>query len=103
MQVVVIGRHLEVTPAIREYAEKKAEKLLKYYNRIQEIEVVLDVRANQHYVKMIVNAEHNNMFTANVTDDDLYASVDLVVDKLEKQLTRHKEKVRDRKRASKTE
>lgn len=101
MQVVVIGRHLEVTPAIREYAEKKAEKLLKYYSRIQEIEVVLDVRGPHHYVKMIVNAEHNNIFTAEMTDDDLYASIDLVIDKLEKQLTRHKEKMRDRKRSSK--
>jgi putative sigma-54 modulation protein len=103
VQVVITGRHLEVTPEIREYAEKKAEKLLKYYSRIQEIEVVLGLRGNQHNVKMIVNAEHGNIFTAEEAEDDLYAAVDLVIDKLEKQLTRHKEKVRDRKRAGKTD
>jgi putative sigma-54 modulation protein len=89
---------LDITSAVREYAEKKAGKLLRYYRRIQEIEVILEATGSQHSARMIVNAENNNMFVAEVTNEDLYASVDLVVDKLERQLTRHKEKTRDKKR-----
>lgn len=100
MNVVVTGRHLDVTAALKQYAEQKAEKLTKYYDRIQEIEVVFDGGKDSGKasvkVEMIVNAEHKNMFIAT-HEGDGYASVDECVGKLERQLSDHKKKVRNRK------
>jgi len=92
---------MEVTPALKSFAEQKATKLLKYYDRIQEIEVILDSGKDQGKdhtrVEMIVNAEHKNMFIAHHNDGDAYACIDMCVDKLERQLTDHKKKYRNRK------
>ena len=97
MIVTVASRHMEVTPALRTYAEQKAAKLLKYYDRIQEIEVVLDAGKDATTVEMIVNAEHNAMFIAHHDQGDAYACIDGCVDKLERQLSEHKKKFRNRK------
>lgn len=98
MIVTISGRHMEITPAIHKYAEEKALRLTKYYDLIQEIEVVLDTHADKTMkVEFIVNAEHKNMFIATVSGSDLYGCIDQVVHKLERQLTDHKEKHRNRK------
>ena len=97
MIVTVASRHMEVTPALKTFAETKATKLLKYYDRIQEIEVILDAGKDRTTVEIIVNAEHKNMFIAHHHDGDAYACIDGCVDKLERQLTDHKDKIRNRK------
>lgn len=97
MNVVVSSRHMDVTEAMKQYAEQKATKLLKYYDRIQEIEVVFDLSKDRTRVEMIVNAEHKNTFIAHHDEGDAYACVDGCVHKLERQLTDHKTKVRNRK------
>jgi putative sigma-54 modulation protein len=88
---------MEVTPPLKSYAEQKANKLTKYYDRIQEIEVVLDAAKDRTQVEMIVNAEHKNMFIARHDEGDAYACIDQCVDKLERQLSDHKKKIRNRK------
>ena len=97
MIVTISGRHMEVTPALKQYSEQKAGKLSKYFDRIQEIEVILDASKDSTRVEMIVNAEHKNLFVAHHDDPDAYAGVDGCVDKLERQLSDHKKKVRNRK------
>jgi putative sigma-54 modulation protein len=88
---------MDVTSPLKSYAEGKANKLTKYYDRIQEIEVVFDAAKDAMTVEMIVNAEHKNMFIARHTDGDAYACVDGCMDKLERQLSDHKKKIRNRK------
>jgi len=88
---------MDVTQPLKAYAEEKANKLTKFYDRIQEIEVVIDALKDSTKVEMIVNAEHNNRFVAHHDDGDAYACVDACVDKLERQLSEHKKKVRNRK------
>ena len=88
---------MDVSAPLKTYAEGKAGKLTKYYDRIQEIEVVFDAGKDTMTVEMIVNAEHRNMFIAHHAGSDAYACVDGCVDKLERQLTDHKEKFRNRK------
>ena len=97
MIVTVSSRHMEVTPPLKSYAETKAAKLTKYYDRIQEIEVIFDSGKTENRVEMIVHAEHKNMFIAHHDDADSYAGVDGCMDKLERQLSEHKKKVRNRK------
>lgn len=88
---------MDVTEALKSYAEHKTGKLTKYFDRIQEIEVVLDANKDGTRVEVIVNAEHNAMFIAHHDQGDAYAGIDGCVDKLERQLTDHKEKLRNRK------
>ena len=97
MVVTVASRHMEVTPALKAFAEQKANKLLKYYDRIQEIEVIFDNGKDQTRVEMIVNAEHKNLFVAHHDDGDAYAGIDGCIHKLERQLSEHKKKIRNRK------
>lgn len=97
VQILVTARHGEITEEVKEYASRKAEKLLKYYDKIQEIEVILDQDSSSPRVEIIVNAEHRNMFVASEVGEDYFAAIDLTVDKLSHQLTRHKDKHRNRK------
>ncbi len=88
---------MDVTAPLKEYAASKAGKLTRYYDRIQEIEVVIDNVKDVTRVEMIVNAEHKNMFVAHHDEGDAYACIDGCVDKLERQLSDHKKKIRNRK------
>jgi putative sigma-54 modulation protein len=97
VNVVVSGRHIEVTPAMKAHAEQKVLKLLKYFDRIQEIEVIFDSGKEGMTVEIIVNAEHKREFVAHHRDADSYACVDGCMDKLERQLSEYKKKVRNRK------
>lgn len=99
MVITVSGKHLEITPAIREYAEGKVAKLPRYYDRVTAIDVLAD-KSNHNgsvEVEIIVHVEKSAPFVVKVTFDDLYACIDQAVDKLERQLTDHKEKIRNRK------
>ena len=77
-------------------------RLLKYYDLIQEIEVVVEpAEKGQHHVEMIIDAEHKNMFVANSRCDIVEHCVDDCFHKLERQLTEHKAKHRNRKHPGK--
>jgi putative sigma-54 modulation protein len=98
MEITVSGRHLEITPAIREYASDKVAKLPRYFDRVQLISIVADKRENHTFeVEVFVDAEGHDRFVGKTIGPDLYAGIDACVDKLERQLTDHKEKVRQRK------
>jgi len=95
MQITVTGRHVEVPHEIREYTVKKSEKLLKYHDRIQSIEAIWDHEGDQVSLEVLVNAGSRNTFVSKELGSDGNALVDLVVEKLERQLTKHKSKIRD--------
>ena len=96
MNIMVKGRHMEVTDALREYVENKVVKLPKFYDNIQAIEVTLQVEADKPCVEIVVSARRKNIFVATHRADDMYACVDQCMHKLMQQLRRHKDKVRDR-------
>ncbi|MCP4247633.1 MAG: ribosome-associated translation inhibitor RaiA [bacterium] len=97
MQISVTGRHVNVTQEVKTYAEEKAGKLPRFYDRVQAIEVILDHEGDNFTVDMIVSAEGKNHFIAHEAGPDMFALIDLIVDKLERQLRRHKERFRNRK------
>ncbi|MBN2446700.1 MAG: ribosome-associated translation inhibitor RaiA [Phycisphaerae bacterium] len=97
MQVTVSGRHMAVSESVKVYCNEKAERLTRFYDRIQAIEVVLDGHSGLHTAEMIVHSEGTQPFVATEQHADLYAAIDLLIDKMERQLTRHKERMRNRK------
>jgi putative sigma-54 modulation protein len=97
VRFAVTGRHLEITEAMKQYAEEKATRLNRFYDRIQSIEVVVGKQGIRNRVEMVVTTDHKDTFVGQVDAGDCYEAIDLVVDKLESQLRRHKEKLRNRK------
>lgn len=98
MDITVSARHLDITPAIREYAKEKVGKLPKFYDSIQAIEVILDgTDSKQKRAEIVVNAEHNNRFVAHHSGEDLYGCIDQAFHKVQHQVTAHKERFRNRK------
>lgn len=82
---------------MREYAQGKAGKLARYYDRITSADVVCEQEASRYRVEMVVRADHKHTFVAHVDASDFYEAMDLLVDKMGRQLTDHKDKVRNRK------
>ncbi len=97
MQVTVSGRHMSVSESLKRYCLEKAQKLERFFNRIQAVDVVLDGQAGMHTAEIIVHADGNQPFVASERQEDVYAAIDILIDKMERQLTRHKEKLRNRK------
>lgn len=95
MQTEITARHTELTDAIGTYARRKLEKLPRYYDRVQRIELVIEPVRIGHQAECIVSVEHHENFVASREHEDLYAAIDLVVDTMARQLKDHKNKVRD--------
>lgn len=103
MQINVTGRHVQLTEDIKAYTEEKAGKLHRYYDRIHEIEVIFNHESEQFTAEMIVRADAGHPFVASDSGPDTFMLVDTVVEKLEKQLKRHKERLRNHKHDGKPE
>jgi putative sigma-54 modulation protein len=97
MDIKVSGRHMGVSDALKEYCAQKADRLPRFLDRVQSIEIVIDGKDGLHTVEMIVHSPGTAPFVATEQHADAYAAVDLLVDKLEEQLRRYKEKHRNRK------
>ncbi len=96
LQFSFSGRHVEVSPDVKAYAKKKLLKMPRYYDRIQAIEVVLDHESDNFSVEVIVSADGNPIVARDV-GPDTFALIDIVADKVERQLVKHKERFRNRK------
>jgi putative sigma-54 modulation protein len=98
MQTVISGKHFVVTPAIEEYIRKKAERIRKHFDRVQAIYVVCEKEPKGYHVEVRTDVEHHEDFVANAREEDLYACVDVAVDRATRQITDHKDRVRDHKK-----
>ena len=100
MLFTITGKHIEITEAIRSHAEEKTSKLPKYYNSINQIEVIIDgSQGSNTSVEIIARAEHSKVFIVTETGEDAYQCIDVAVHKLERQLRRKKGRERDNKRS----
>jgi len=100
MRIDVIGKQMDVTEAIRQYADQKAAKLVKHYDGVQQITLRLeaDPRKKGFRAEVIADVEHHDDFVAETHHEDLYAAIDEATDKVARQLTGFKEKLKQNKR-----
>jgi putative sigma-54 modulation protein len=98
-QILITGRHVDVTPAMKEYAREKAGKIAKIHERLTTIEVTLDVEHHKAHrsfvVEIVAHAERGARLVGKIESPDLYAGVDLAEDKVVQQLVRHKDRLVD--------
>ena len=87
---------MAMTTAMRQYAQEKAEKLPRYYDGLRSVNVTLDMEAGLFAVEMVASGKRKRVFVAHHRGDDMYACVDQCCHKLDEQIRRHKDRVRDR-------
>jgi putative sigma-54 modulation protein len=90
------GRNVDITPALREFAEEKLAKLDKLLDGELDIHVVLGIEKHRHYAEIQVKSRVG-VFAGKEETSDLYASIGEVADKLERQVLKNKEKMKDHK------
>jgi putative sigma-54 modulation protein len=93
MQITISGHHVEVTPALREYVLAKLDRLQRHFDQITNTDVTLIVEKLVQKAEATVHVAGADIF-ANAESEDMYAAIDLLVDKLDRQLIKHKEKMR---------
>ncbi len=98
MQIKISARHGHLSEASQEFIRDKAEKLLHFFERLTMIEVTVDLQKDIKEVKFVIQAEHKHDIVARSEHHDLLAAVDLVIDKVEAELRRYKEKIQDHRR-----
>ena len=92
MRVNVTFRHMENTDALRQYAEEKLQRIKKYLYTPADTSVVLSVEKHRHIAEVIINAEKMTIKGKEATDD-MYSAIDNVIEKIEKQAKKHKDKM----------
>lgn len=92
MLVTVKGKNVEVTDALKRYAEKKIQKLEKYFRDIKQAQVTQSVQRNWHIIEVQLEGD-GVLLRGEERSDDMYASIDQVVEKLEKRVKRFKGKL----------
>jgi len=102
VQIKISARHGHLHEATQEYIREKAGKLTHFFQRLMMIEVVVDLKEEEKLVEFLVSAEHKHDFVASERNQDILAAVDLVLDKLERQVRRYKEKIMDHRRTPAT-
>jgi len=99
VQIQISTRHGHVSDATQEKVRGKVERLGRYFDRLTTIEVMIDLeRKETPSVDLRVSAEHKHDFVATVKADSILGAMDLVVEKMEQQLRKYKERVKDRHR-----
>jgi putative sigma-54 modulation protein len=92
MNIIVTGRHLEVTPALKNYVEKKVQRFDRYLSNISEAIVTLGVEKYRHKAEVLLKV-NGVLIQAEGITGDVYASIDEVAEKLERQIKKYKEKL----------
>lgn len=91
MNLTITGHHLEITPAIHDYVVSKMERIKRHAENVIDIGVILSVEKLKHNVEANVHLSGKDIFV-QAEDTDMYAAIDSLADKLDRQIVKHKEK-----------
>ena len=103
MQVEVTGRHIDVTPAIKEYVLDRCEHDLHEFPRIESVHVILDVEKYRQFAEVVITGSNHIRVDAKDESDDLYASINRAFERAAKQMRKLRDKVQDHKGPSQHE
>lgn len=98
MQLNITGHHVEVTDSLKAYVAEKLERLEKHFDHVNNVHVILSVEKQRQKSEATVNVNGASLF-ADSTEEDMYAAIDSMVDKLDRQIKKHKEKLKDHHRS----
>ncbi len=98
MQINITGHHVDITPALNSYIDSKFERLERHFDKMTNIHVILSVEKERQKAEATIHVNRGELF-ADATHDDMYAAIDDLADKLDRQLKKHKEKLSDHRRS----
>lgn len=96
MQLNITGHHVDLTDAIRDYVNEKFEKLERHFDHITNVQVTLTVQNQRQEAEATVKVSGGELF-AKDEQSDMYAAIDGLIDKLDRQVIKHKEKLQSHK------
>jgi len=99
MNLTISGHHLEVTPALRSYVTDKLDRITRHFDQVVDVKVLLSIenqteKQRRQKAECNIHVKGNDMF-AESAHQDLYAAVDDLVDKLDRQVVKHKDRIRN--------
>lgn len=99
MNLKISGHHVELTPALKEYVQNKLERIKRHFDNVIDITVILAVDANtekdkRQRAEINVHMRGKDLHVESEAQD-MYAAIDLLMDKLDRQVLRHKDKIQD--------
>lgn len=92
MQLTLTGHHIEVSNALKEYVGSKLERIERHFEHVTDVHCVLTVEKLRHRAEATIHVSGGTIF-ADATEGDMYAAIDGLVDKLDRQVKKHKEKL----------
>ena len=94
MQLSVTGQQIDVTDSLRDYVSSKIEKIERHFDLVSDVHCILKVEKLRHTAEATVNVNGGKIY-ADSTEQDMYAAIDSLVDKLDRQVRKYKEKLGD--------
>jgi len=94
MNLQISGHHLEITPAIHDYVTGKLERVTRHFDNVIDVNVILSVDKLKQKAEVTVHLSGKDVYV-EVIDEDLYAAIDALGDKLDRQIQKHKQRVQD--------
>jgi putative sigma-54 modulation protein len=94
MQLNVSGHHVEVTESLRGYVETRIEKIERHFDLVSDVHCILTVEKLRHKAEATVNVNGGTIYADSI-EEDMYAAIDGLVDKLDRRVRKHKEKLVD--------
>ena len=92
MQLDITGHHIDVTPLLNNYIKEKVTRLKRHYDQVLSIHVILEVQKHHKKAEASINVSGNHIY-ADAVEQDMYAAIDALADKLDRQILKHKEKM----------
>jgi putative sigma-54 modulation protein len=92
MNLNLTGHHLEITPAIRDYVVAKLDRVTRHFDHVIDVNVVMSVDKLRHKVEANLHARGKDIHVESI-EADMYAAIDALSDKLDRQVLKHKEKL----------
>jgi putative sigma-54 modulation protein len=98
MNINLTGHHVDITEPLRDYVNSKFDRLERHFDHVTDVHVVLDVEKLRHKAEATMHLSGSTLFADSI-EEDMYAAIDGLVDKLDRQVKKHKEKVTDHHRS----
>lgn len=92
MQLNLTGHHMDITPALRTYIESKFERLERHFEQMTNVHVILSIEKERQKAEATIHVNRGKIY-ADSQHDDMYAAIDALIDKLDRQVKKHKEKL----------
>ena len=98
MQISITGHQIDVTPALKTYVDTKFRRLERHFDNLTNVHVVLSVQKERQHAEATIHVSRGDIF-ADMEHEDMYAAIDGLLDKLDRQIKKHKEKLTDHHRS----